>query len=229
MKQFNGLVKETTSMAVYRNLTELLLSGYFEPGEWIRERQVKDLLGISSTPIREAMRMLVHEDILESIPHHGVRIRRLTEKEIRDYYEFRAELEGLAAELAAERGTDSDFDKINQLLVNTEQLIRNGAVKEDTKFIKYNNKFHSLIAQAGQNHVLVHSLEQIQTKINMLRVYSWYKEDKRRPTKTLTQHQQIFDAIKERNPKLARKKIQEHVLNRLEHELEMEEIYANKK
>lgn len=225
MKQITGLIKETTTMAVYRNLIELILSGHFEPGEWIRERQVKDLLGISSTPIREALRMLVHEDILESIPHHGVRMRRLTVKEIQDFYEFRAELEGMAAELAAKRGTDRDLHHIEQILLKTKMFIQHEQAGEQSTFIRYNNEFHQLIANASQNRVLVHSLEQIQTKINLLRVYSWYKENNNRPKETLYQHQQIFEAIKNRNPQLARKKVHEHILSRLEHELEMEEMH----
>lgn len=228
MKQFSGLIKETTTMAVYRSLTELILSGHFEPGEWIRERQVKDILGISSTPIREALRMLVHEDILESIPHHGVRMRRLSVKEIGDFYEFRAELEGMAAELAAKRGSDKDLNHIEKVLMETKMFIQHEEESEQSAFIKLNNEFHQCIANASQNRVLVHSLDQIQTKINLLRVYSWYKEKSNRPKETLMQHQQIFEAIKDRNPQVARKKVQEHILSRLEHELEMEEVYSEK-
>ncbi|MED3562919.1 GntR family transcriptional regulator, partial [Bacillus xiapuensis] len=100
----NKLQKETTSMAVYKHLYQLIITGTFQPGEWIRERQIKEMLGVSSTPIREALKMLAQERLLEAVPHHGVRIKRLSLKEIEDMYELRVELEGLAAQLAAIRG-----------------------------------------------------------------------------------------------------------------------------
>ncbi|WP_019120549.1 GntR family transcriptional regulator [Brevibacillus massiliensis] len=203
------LVKETAAMAVYHRLNELFAAGKFQIGEWIREREIKELLGVSSTPIREALRMLVQERILESVPHHGVRLRRLTLKEIRDFYELRAELEGLSAELAAKRGDKQKLEAIGQIL----DLARANLeleLPDEKEAVRHNNEFHHAIAAAGDNHALINSLSQLRATIHLLCSMSWSRNKQRRVT-TLHQHQEIFAAITARDPELARKSAQEHI------------------
>ena len=206
----NKLLKETTSMAIYRHLYDSILSGYFQPGEWIRERQIKELLGVSSTPIREALKMLVQERILESVPHHGVRVKKLSLKEIEDVYELRAEMEGLAASLAALRGTNVHFNRMYDILSSTEINLRVSNENQDSQFFKDNNDFHDLIVEAGNNHALKNALFQLRPGVNLIRMMSW-KSNKHRLSDTLDQHRLIFDAIVARDSELARKQTIEHV------------------
>jgi DNA-binding GntR family transcriptional regulator len=209
MESYNVFVKETTTTAVYKHLKNLILTGYFRPGEWIRERKIKEMLDVSSTPIREALRMLVQERILISVPHRGVRLKTFSQKELRDFYELRSELEGLAAELAAVRCTKKQLWAIEDILAVTEVEL-----KEDSNFaseaINYNNQFHDLLASASGNEALMHSLSQMRTEVNLLRVMSWKSENKR-PIITLKQHELIFEAVKQKNPKLARQQISNHI------------------
>ncbi|MEH7500587.1 GntR family transcriptional regulator [Neobacillus drentensis] len=204
------LLKETTSMAVYRHLYNLIVTGYFQPGEWIRERQIKELLGVSSTPIREALKMLVQERILESVPHHGVRIKNLSFKEIEDIYELRAELEGLAAQLAAKRGSLTEFNKMDELLGLTESKIEKNGNIQDSELLIFNNEFHDLIIEVSGNHALKNALFHLRAGIDLIRVMSW-KSNSGRSFETLNQHRLILDAIMARNPNLARIRTQEHI------------------
>lgn len=210
MAQSGKLFKETTSMAVYRHLYNLIITGSFQPGEWIRERQLKEMLGVSSTPIREALKMLVQERVLESVPHHGVRIKNLSLKEIEDIYVLRAELEGLAAQLAAKRGTKDHFKKMEELLLLTDRKIEENSGIQDLELLRFNNEFHDLIVEVSGNHALKNALFNLRAGIDLIRVMSW-KSNSGRSFDTLHQHQLILYAIKARDPDLARLRTQEHI------------------
>lgn len=205
------LIKETTTTAVYNRLSELIISGYFQMGEWIRERHIREILGVSSTPIREALRMLVQERLLESVPHHGVRIRRLSIKEIQDFYELRAELEGLSAQLAAMRASEVQLLAVQDMLNEAGERMKKTSVHE-MEAVRHNHDFHGMIAQASGNYALADLLVQQRSNFNLLRVMLWGK-DKQRPLVTVSQHQAILDAIVDRNPGLARMRAQEHILD----------------
>ncbi|WP_025691209.1 GntR family transcriptional regulator [Paenibacillus zanthoxyli] len=202
------LIKETTTMAVYRRLYDLVLSGRFPPGEWIRERELKEMLGVSSTPIREAMRMLVQERILESVPHHGVRVKELSLKELKDLYELRAELEGMAARLAAERGNSSHFKQMENLL-NLEQAHRE-STGHAVDAIELNNRFHDLVVEAGGNLALKNTLHHLRAGINWIQVMAWNR-NKERHALTDDQHRGIWEALVNRDPQLAHARMHEHV------------------
>ncbi|WP_286886542.1 GntR family transcriptional regulator [Aneurinibacillus sp. UBA3580] len=203
------IVKETTTTAVYNRLSELIASGYFQMGEWIRERQIKEILGVSSTPIREALCMLVQERLLEAVPHHGVRLRQLSVKEIEDFYELRAELEGLSAYLAATRASDEQVLAMQRMLNTVTARMKTASVNE-LETVQHNHDFHGMIAQASGNQALADCLAQQRANFNLLRIMLWGR-DKQRPLVTVSQHQAIFDAIAGRKPALARKRAQEHI------------------
>ncbi|MEH7123522.1 GntR family transcriptional regulator [Bacillus sp. JJ1773] len=206
----NKLLKETTSMVVYRHLYDLILTDYFKPGEWIRERHITEMLGVSSTPIREALKMLVQERILESVPHQGVRVKTLSKKEIEDVYELRAEMEGLAAQLAAKRGSIAQFNKLDELLFLTERKIVLNSPIQNSEFLKSNNEFHDLIVEVSDNHALKNALLQLRPGINLIRLMSW-KSNRERLSMTLEQHRSILEAIIARDQILARKRTHEHI------------------
>ena len=203
------LHKETTAMAVYRHIYNLVIKGTFKPGEWIRERQLKEILGVSSTPIREALKMLVQERVLESVPHHGVRVKSLSLNEIQDIYILRADLEGLAAQLAAKRGTEAQFKQLDELLLFADKRINesNGVEQE---FLAFNNQFHDLILEVSGNQALKNALNQLRSGIDLIRVMAW-KSNSRRSFETMHQHQLILYAIKARDPYLARARMEEHI------------------
>ncbi len=101
---------------VYSKLREMILSSKLQPGEWLRQEQLASLFGVSRTPVREALRMLSQEHLVEFVPNYGVRVVPLSWEEFEELYAMRIGLEGLAARLAAERATPSDVDELQQLL-----------------------------------------------------------------------------------------------------------------
>ncbi|MED2974206.1 GntR family transcriptional regulator [Fictibacillus sp. B-59209] len=208
--EIGKLQKETTSMAVYKHIYHLIMTGSFLPGEWIRERKLKEMLGVSSTPIREALKMLVQERVLESIPHHGVRIKMFSLKEIEEIYLLRAELEGLAAQLAAKRGSPSQLKKMDEILLLTEKKMKEKSGLHDVESLRLNNQFHDLIVEMSGNQALKNMLYNLRAGIDMVRIMSW-KSNTKRSFETLHQHQLIVYAIKARDPVSARRRTEEHI------------------
>ncbi|AJY76155.1 GntR family transcriptional regulator [Paenibacillus beijingensis] len=204
----NKLIKETTTMAVYKRLFDYVMNGQFKPGEWIRERQLKELLGVSSTPIREALRMLVQEQVLESVPHHGVRVKSFSLKEIKDYYELRAELEGLAAQLAAERGNVHLFNKMEEVLFQQRKFL--DSTDPAAGAIESNNQFHDLIVEASGNETLKNTLQHLRVGISWIQHMAWNLNNDRHFI-TYYQHRAILEAIVSRDGNKARARMHEHI------------------
>lgn len=205
------LAVATVGAAVYDTVKDLLLSGHFKPGERIRERELTELLGVSRTPIREALRMLEQDHLVDSVPRRGFRMRVPAAKELKDFYELRAELEGLSAALAAERASDETLAALHADLQQVQELLAQGDARE---IIAGNNRFHDAVARAADNRILEQSLSQLRDGVNLYRTLSWssYKE---RPAVTWRQHSAIYLGLAERNPALARERAVRHIWDSL--------------
>lgn len=206
MESDNPFIKETTTTTVYNYIKKQIITGHFISGEWIREKTLKDSLGVSSTPIREALRTLVQEKLLVSIPHRGVQVRDFTKKEIKDFFELRMEIEGFAATLAAKRRTEQQLEEIKEML----KLSYEEDNKLGYKIINYNNQFHKLIAQASNNQAIVDIIARMKTEVDLLRVKSWNIKNER-PIVTLKQHRLILEAIANQDVKEARMHMISHI------------------
>jgi len=110
---------------VYAKLREMILESKLQPGEWLRQEHLASLFGVSRTPIREALRMLSQEHLVEFIPNYGVRVVPLSWEEFEEIYAMRIGLEGLAARLAAERVTPADVAELREHL-NAVSALTNG-------------------------------------------------------------------------------------------------------
>jgi len=107
---------QTPQQMVYAKLREMILDSKLQPGEWLRQEQLASLFGVSRTPIREALRMLSQEHLVEFVPNYGVRVVPLSWEEFEELYAMRIGLEGLAARLAAEQATPADVAELREHL-----------------------------------------------------------------------------------------------------------------
>ncbi|MCS6773480.1 MAG: GntR family transcriptional regulator [Anaerolineae bacterium] len=132
----NGKIKlrnestQTPEQRVYSQLREMILNSKLEPGEWLRQEQLAALFGVSRTPVREALRMLAQEQLVEFVKNHGVRVVPLSWEEFEELYALRIGLEGLAARLAAEQATDEDIASLREAFAHIEQLAQRGGLRE---------------------------------------------------------------------------------------------------
>jgi DNA-binding GntR family transcriptional regulator len=142
-------INPVLASSVASKLREMFLNGDLKPGEHIIESEIADRLNVSRGPVRDAMKILKDENIVEIIPHRGTFVTKLTIDDIKDLYSLRGVLEGLGARLIAEKG---DPIAIQQLEVCMQQLY---ASKHNlSEFAKHDIEFHELLCKLSGNQWL---------------------------------------------------------------------------
>jgi DNA-binding GntR family transcriptional regulator len=156
---------ETKSDYAYRQVRDRILSGELQPGAVIQQRDLASKIGISTTPLREALRRLKSEGLVELDAHRDARIAPLRVEEARDLLELRKSLDPLAAELAAQRRTNADIQAIRTALAGLEPLPSQPAIGQ---LVAHRN-FHAAIYRASHNDLLISALEGLWDKADRYR------------------------------------------------------------
>ena len=152
---------------VFKNLRTAILRGDFQPGERLMENQLADRMGVSRTPIREAIRKLELEGLVVMVPRKGAEVANITEKDINDVLEVRATLEGLAIRLACENMQPEDVDRL--VRVNRE-FMQAVADKDTDKVLEWDVAFHDIIFEASGNDKLIQILNNLREQIYRYRM-----------------------------------------------------------
>jgi len=200
----------------YKPLRELVLdairnaimNGSLQPRERLMEIQLAEELGVSRTPIREALRKLELEGFIVMVPRKGAYVADLTFKDIADVFEIRAALEGLAAGLAAERITEEELESMERLLVGKQEAITSGDID---KLVEVDTSFHELLYKASRNERLANIISNLREQIQRFRLTSLSFPGRNK--ESLQEHKQLVEAIQSRDSQLARHLAQEHIEN----------------
>jgi len=200
----------------YKPLRELVLdairsaimNGTLQPRERLMEIQMAEELGVSRTPIREALRNLELEGFIVMVPRKGAYVADLSFKDIADVFEIRAALEGLAAGLAAERITEEELEDMERLLVEKRDAITQNDIG---KLVEVDTKFHALMYQASRNERLSSIISNLREQIQRFRLTSLSYPG--RMKESLNEHKKIVEAIQSRDIQIARHLAQEHIEN----------------
>jgi DNA-binding GntR family transcriptional regulator len=156
---------ETKSDYAYRQVRDRILSGELEPGAVLQQRDLASRIGISTTPLREALRRLKSEGLVELDAHRDARIAPLRAEEARDLLELRKSLDPLAAGLAAQRRTNADIQAIRAAQERLEPLPTQPAIGQ---LVAHRN-FHAAIYRASHNDLLIDALEGLWDKADRYR------------------------------------------------------------
>jgi DNA-binding GntR family transcriptional regulator len=156
---------ETKSDYAYRQVRDRILSGELQPGAVIQQRDLASKIGISTTPLREALRRLKSEGLVELDAHRDAHIAPLRVEEARDLLELRKSLDPLAAELAAQRRTNADIQAIRTALAGLQPLPSQPAIGQ---LVAHRN-FHAAIYRASHNDLLISALEGLWDKADRYR------------------------------------------------------------
>lgn len=191
---------------VFSALREAILSGEFKPGERLMEVQLAEEMGVSRTPVREAIRKLELEGLVVMIPRKGAYVSGLTLKDVADVFEIRGSLEGLAAGLAAERITNDEIEDLEKILKELALAVEKGDM--DTT-IKKDAEFHQILFSATRNERLAQIINNLKEHIDRFRVQSF--TNPARMKSVIEEHQKIVDAIKDRNADSAEKLAKDHI------------------
>jgi len=190
---------------VYAELRRRILSLELEPGQRLYEPELATALQVSRTPLREALRLLLAEDLVDQLPTGGMVVRPLTASDIEELYGVRAALEGLMTGEAARRLTDDDAAALRRLLDRNERLVGNA---DDA--MRAGHDLHLRIAD-----IAVHgwaSRLHAQVDGHMSRYRPFTNESQARRTAALQEHREIVAALTERDPDEARRRAESHVL-----------------
>ncbi|NTW05533.1 MAG: GntR family transcriptional regulator [Peptococcaceae bacterium] len=191
---------------VFDSLREAIIQGRLKPGERLMEMQLADEMGVSRTPIREAIRKLELEGFVVMIPRKGAYVSGISVKDIVDVFEVRAALEGLAAGLAAERITDEEMEKLERILVKITEV---NDLDDIEVIVEIDTEFHDLIYMACRNERLVQIITHLKEQIQRFRTTSLAQPGRLRDA--LSEHRLIVEAIGDRNVEMAQNLAREHI------------------
>ncbi len=196
---------------VFHTLREAILKGELKPGERLMELQLASKLGVSRTPIREAIRMLEQEGLAITTPRKGAEVAKMTEKDMEDVLRIRENLEGLAIELACEEMTKEQLVQLEKAGEAFEAALKS----EDLKLIAETDvAFHDVIYDAANNPKLVVLLNNLREQMYRYRV-EYLKNPTNYPT-VVEEHKEILAAIKVKNKEKACDAMVRHVNNQAE-------------
>jgi DNA-binding GntR family transcriptional regulator len=193
---------------VFKTLREAILRGDLKPGERLMELQLAAKLGVSRTPIREAIRMLEQEGLAVTIPRRGAEVARMTLKDMEDVLEIREALDELAVQIACTRITPEQLDRLRKVKEEFELCTRGSDVK---KIAQADVAFHDVIYEATGNPKLVSMLSNLREQIYRYRVE--YLKDSRNYPVLIREHETILEALRARDKERATAAMQEHVAN----------------
>ncbi len=193
---------------VFNTLRQAILKGELEPGERLMEIQLAERLGVSRTPIREAIRKLELEGLVLMIPRKGAEVAKISEKSLRDVLEVRRSLEELAIELACARMNEEDIQNLEVAQNAFQEAVAHG---DAMTIAESDEHFHDIIYNGTGNTRLVQILNNLREQMYRYRLEYIKDEDKRQIL--LVEHEQIFKAIRNRHVAEAKAAAREHIDN----------------
>lgn len=193
---------------VFNTLREAILRGELQPGERLMELQLASQLGVSRTPIREAIRMLEQEGLAVTMPRKGAEVAKMTLKGMEDVLEIRAALDELASQLACQRITAEQLTRLQERKREFEESLKT----KDIKLIaEADVNFHDVIYEATGNPKLIYLISNLREQIYRYRM-EYIKKEENHPI-LIQEHEAIYQSLCERNEHEAMLSIREHVAN----------------
>ena len=193
---------------VFNTLREAILKGELKPGERLMELQLAAKLGVSRTPIREAIRMLEQEGLAVTIPRKGAEVAKMTEKDMEDVLQIREALDELAAKIACEQISEEQLEELVATMHEFEESTKTDNVK---KIAEADVKFRDIIYQSTGNPKLVNMLNNLREQMYRYRV-EYLKDENNYPT-LMKEHKDIVEGLVRKNKTQVTETMHQHVKN----------------
>jgi DNA-binding GntR family transcriptional regulator len=200
---------------VAQRLRQMLVEGRIAPGAKLNERELSEVLDVSRTPLREAIKMLAAEGLVELVPNRGAIAVSLDEEDIRHTFEVMAGLESLSGELAAQRITDEELAELRALHF---EMLAAWTRRDLSNYYRLNALIHRGINAAAKNPVLSATYDRVNARLHALRFRSNQDEEKWKTA--MKEHEQMIDALAARDAKAMRAVLSAHLKNKLDVVLE---------
>lgn len=179
---------------VFVELKKAIFEGRIKKGERLVENTIAEKMEVSRTPVREALRQLEAEGLVDNIPRRGAIVKGITLKDAEEIYDLREALEGLMARLACRNRTEDDIDNLRHVLKLMEEAMQRKDYKE---YVELHKDFNNIILNSTRNKKLKAIMNNIYEQLTSLRSISLYHEDRR--FLALEEHKQIVDTIEKRH------------------------------
>lgn len=197
---------QSLTAKVFRYIRDCIIDGRYQSGDALVETKLAEELGVSRTPIREALKQLELEDLAESIPNRGVIVKGISVEDIDDIFTIRCILEGLAASWAATRIKQYDLDKLAELIELMELYTRR---QDSANLARLDSEFHDIIFTASSSRTLKHILGSLHQNTTFARQNSLTLPE--RAPKSLEEHKEIYAALLAHDSDLAKSCIEKHI------------------
>ena len=194
---------------VGERLRKLLVEGSIAPGAKLNERELAELLGVSRTPLREAIKLLAAEGLVDLLPNRGAVAVKLTEADVLDSFELLAGLEAMSGEFAAERISDAEITQVRALHF---EMLASFTRRDLSNYYRLNAEIHSAINQAARNPLLTATYMRINARVQSLRFRTNQNEAKW--IRAMQEHELMVQALVAHDAPAMRKVLVEHLLNK---------------
>ncbi|MBN1315702.1 MAG: GntR family transcriptional regulator [Anaerolineales bacterium] len=188
-----------------RSLRAAIIQGDLKPGQKLNQQELAERLGMSATPIREVLRILEAEGLLTYVPYRGVFVAEVSPERVEEIAPIRVALEGLAVKMGANNLDDTDIAELESLLEDMDAAWKNLNIAQ---LRRLNYRFHTVIYHASGSIMLCEMIERLWPRFatHVLQMIPGRREQ------SASQHREILDAIKMRNPKKASELMAEHIM-----------------
>lgn len=197
---------------VTEKLRLAILEGELKPGEWLRQEKIAQDLGVSQMPVREALKELTAQGLVEELPYRGVRVVEFTPEDIADLYAHRAFLEGMAASAAAKRITPDEIERLKELQQN---MLHNLDPRDLATYRELNRQFHLTIIQASRHAYLIRTLLQMWASFPTMLLSNFaLTADQPLPERDAidySEHTEIILALERHDSLVAQELLHEHI------------------
>ena len=194
LSTINPIRREGLHQAIVNRLREAIVEGNMAPGSRLSERLLCEQMGVSRTPMREAFKVLAGEGLIQILPNKGAVVPRMSIEEVAQTFEVIASLEGLSGQLAAQRASPEQIQKIQKLQLDMESAHQR---KNLSRYYSLNSEIHLLIAEAAHNPILKDTYLAINARLQSLRFRSNLNQSKW--DKAVREHAQIARALVKRD------------------------------
>lgn len=196
---------------VFNKLRDDILSGKYKVNEELKEVALGNTLGVSRTPVREALRQLELEGLVTIIPNKGAYVKGITEEDIHDIFVIRTYLEGLCAKWACRHATQEELDSLDEIICLAEF---NATKNKYEQMAELDSRFHQTLYDACGSKMLRHVLRDFHQYVESVRKQTLSRSE--RACAAIEEHKRILEAIKKRDEELAEKLSNEHILTTME-------------
>ncbi len=196
---------------VFETLRDNILSGVYKEKEELKEAAIGEELGVSRTPVREALRQLELEGLVKIIPNKGAYVTGITAQDVKDIYKIRSMLEGLCARWATEHITEEQMTRLEEILLLSEFHLQKPSGARERQMSELDGQFHEILYEASDSRILKHMLSDFHKYVKMARKRSVGAGD--RAEKSVEEHREILEAIRKKDADLAEKAANRHIMN----------------